>query len=68
MSVMSQIARILTDRPLCLRCLSVAAGMDEEATQAALDALAASILVVEAAALCRWCNVVKKTFTMPLRS
>ena len=68
MSVMSQIARILTDHPLCLSCLSLAAGMGEEATQAALDALAASVLVVEAMARCRWCNMVKKTFTVPMRS
>jgi hypothetical protein len=67
MSVMSRIARILTDRPLCLTCLSLAASMGEDGTQAALDALAASVLVIEAVARCGWCSTVKKTFTVPLR-
>ena len=67
MSVMSQIARILTDRPLCLSCLSLTASMGEEGTQAALDALGASVLVIEAVARCCSCSVVKKTFTVPLR-
>ena len=65
MSSMSHIARLLTNRELCIACMSLAADLDEDATQAALEALAASVLVIEAIALCRRCGTQKQTFRMP---
>jgi hypothetical protein len=67
MTIISQIGRLLTDRQLCMRCLSLAVNLEEDTAQTALEALAASVLIVEAWALCRWCKTTKKTFTMPLR-
>ena len=65
MSSMSHIAKLLTNRELCLRCTSLGAELDEDATQAALEALAASVLVIKAIALCRRCGALKQTFRMP---
>jgi hypothetical protein len=64
---MSLIARLLTNREVCLRCVSRAAEVHEDAAQAVVEALAASVLVIEAVALCRCCEELKKTFRMPTR-
>ena len=65
MSIESQIARLVVDQQLCLRCLSVAADLDEDAARLALKSLAATVLVIEETARCRWCGALEKTFTMP---
>ena len=65
--LMAQLARLLIDRPLCIRCLSLAANLEEETAQRALDALAATVLVIGAVEACAWCRATKKTFRMPTR-
>ena len=65
MSIVSQIVSLVVDQQLCLRCLSVAADLDEDAARLALEALATTVLVIEEMAQCRWCGALKDTFTMP---
>ena len=65
MSGMSQIAKLMTNREVCLRCVSLATDLDEDAAEAVVETLAASVLIIEAVALCQWCKEQKKTFRMP---
>jgi hypothetical protein len=67
MSILPRISRHITDRNLCVRCLSLALELDEEATQAAIDTLATSVLIIKASALCASCNTEKPTLRMPTR-
>jgi hypothetical protein len=66
-SLLSQIARLLTDRDLCVRCLSLAINLEEDTTQTVVEALATSVLIINAMALCGWCKTVKKTLRMPTK-
>jgi hypothetical protein len=65
--VMAQLARLLTDRPLCIRCLRLAANLEEDTARCALDALAATVLIIGAVEACARCKATKKTFRMPVR-
>jgi hypothetical protein len=65
MTLMSQVAKLIVDSNVCLGCLSLALNLGEGETQAAIDELATSILIVRAAALCAWCKTVKQTLRVP---
>jgi hypothetical protein len=39
--------------------------LDEDATQAAVEVLAASVLVIKASTVCAWCKSVVQTLRMP---
>jgi hypothetical protein len=68
MTTAAAITSLITDRPLCVTCVSAKAGVSEDVARAVLLTLAASLHVVTASSRCRECELVRETFTVPTRS
>ena len=68
MTVLVQMLTLLTDRPLCLACLAVEAGIDSETVvEVAVAALGYLVLVIRASRACWVCGTVKPTVMVPTR-
>jgi hypothetical protein len=67
MTTPAAIISLITDRPLCVTCISAKAGASEDVAKAVLLTLAESVHVVTASRRCRECELVRETFTVPTR-
>ena len=67
MTTPAAITSLITDRPLCVTCISAKADVSEDVAQAILLTLAASVLVVTASHRCRECGLLRETFTVSTR-
>jgi hypothetical protein len=64
MTTPAGITSLITDRPLCVTCISAKAGVSKDVAKAVLLTLAASVVVVTACRRCRECEIVRETFTV----
>jgi hypothetical protein len=67
MTTPAAITSLITDRPLCVTCISAKAGVSEDEAKAVLLTLAASVVVVTASRRCPECELVRETFTVSTR-